>query len=104
MGNFTKVASVQEISPGQSKQVEAGGHTIALFNLGGSFYAIDNTCTHSGGPLAEGFVEEGQVECPWHGARFDVKTGAALTPPAFEGVASYKVRVNGQDVEVELEG
>ena len=102
MGNFVKVATTQELPPGQAKLVEAGGHSIALFNLGGSFYAIDNICTHAGGSLSEGMVEGEQVECPWHGARFDVKTGAALTPPAFENAASYKVRVSGSDIEVEV--
>lgn len=102
MGQFVKVASVSEIPAGQAKRVEAGGKEIALFNVGGTFCAIDNTCTHAGGPLAEGTVEGEQVQCPWHGARFSVKTGAVLTPPAGEGVAAYPVRVNGSDIEIEL--
>jgi len=102
MPEFIKVASASEVPPGQGKCVEAGGRQIALFNVGGTFYAIDNECTHAGGPLAEGMVQGDEVECPWHGAHFSVKTGAALTPPAAEGVAAYKVRVSGADVEVEL--
>jgi len=102
MGKFVKVATTGEIPPGQSKQVETEGRQIALFNLGGTFYAIDNTCSHVGGPLAEGLLEGEEVECPWHGARFNVKTGAALTPPAGAEVASYKVRVSGSDIEVEV--
>ena len=102
MGGFVKVARVEEVLPGQGKTIEAGGVQIALFNVDGAFFAIDNTCTHAGGPLGEGTLEKNQVECPWHGAHFDVKSGEALSPPAFEKVASYKVRVNGSDIEVEL--
>ena len=102
MAEFRKVAKAEEIPPGQGKTVEVGGNQVALFNVGGTFYAINNVCSHAGGSLGEGFVEEDQVECPWHGARFNVKTGEALTPPAFEKVASYKVRVSGPDVEIEL--
>ena len=102
MSSFVKVATVQEIPPGQAKSVEVHDRQIALFNIAGSFYAVDNLCTHAGGPLAEGMLEGSQVECPWHGARFDVKTGSALTAPASESVASYIVRVNGSDIEVEI--
>ncbi|MBI3333236.1 MAG: non-heme iron oxygenase ferredoxin subunit [Candidatus Omnitrophica bacterium] len=102
MGKFIKVATTGEIPPGGAKQVEVEGHSIALFNVEGSFYAVDNTCTHVGGPLAEGMIEADQVECPWHGARFNVKTGAALTPPAAGDLASYKVQVSGSDIEVEV--
>ena len=102
MGTFTKVTTVNEVPPGQAKLVEAGDKQIALFNVGGTFYAIDNVCTHTGGPLAEGMIDGDKVECPWHGAQFDVKSGSALTPPASEGVATYPVRVSGSDVEIEL--
>ncbi len=102
MGNFVKVAKTDVLQEGQGLLIEAQGHQIALFRQGGSYYAIENTCTHAGGPLAEGFIDGEQVECPWHGARFNIKTGAALTPPAAEGVASFPVRVNGSDIEVEL--
>ncbi len=102
MSSFTRVAAVSEIPAGQAKLVEIGGRQIALFNVEGAFYAIDNVCTHAGGPLAEGFLDADKVECPWHGAQFDIKTGAALNPPAVEGVTAYKVRVNGSDIEVEL--
>ncbi|MBI3317884.1 MAG: non-heme iron oxygenase ferredoxin subunit [Candidatus Omnitrophica bacterium] len=102
MGKFVKVASTSDLAAGGAKLVEAEGHTIALFNVNGEFYAIDNTCTHVGGPLAEGMVEGAEVECPWHGAKFNVKTGEVLTPPAGENVASYKVRVSDSDIEIEL--
>ena len=102
MSQYVRIASVTDLPPGQGKLVEVQGREIALFNLGGSFYAIDNTCTHAGGPLAEGTLEGEEVECPWHGAHFNVKTGAVLAPPAGEGVTAYKVRVTGSDIEIEL--
>jgi nitrite reductase/ring-hydroxylating ferredoxin subunit len=102
MPNFVKVAKKSEIADGSAICVEAEGKRIALFNLGGTFYAIDDTCTHQGGPLSEGSVEGEQVVCPWHGARFSIKSGAVCSPPAAENVAKYNVRISGDDVEVEI--
>jgi len=102
MAQFVKVASAGELAPGSTKQVEVDGKTIALFNLDGNYFAIGNDCTHRGGPLAEGFVEGESVTCPWHGAQFNIKTGAVVGPPAAKGVAKYNVRVQGNDVEVEV--
>ena len=104
MGEFVKVATVGQIAPGESRAVEAGGKTIALFNIDGTFYAIDDTCTHRGGPLSEGTVEGTEVTCPWHGAVFDITSGTVLATPAPRDVARYTVRVNGEEIEVELEG
>ncbi len=73
-----------------------------VFNIGGSYYAIESTCPHRGGPLAEGMVTGEEVICPWHGSRFNVKTGAVMTPPAREGVKSFPVRVTGDDVEIDF--
>jgi nitrite reductase/ring-hydroxylating ferredoxin subunit len=81
---------------------EVGGKSIALFNVDGVFYAIDNTCTHRGGPLSEGVLDGKEVTCPWHGAVFDVTTGQVLRPPAPRGISSYRTRVDGEDVEVEV--
>jgi len=103
MGEFVKVATVAEIARGEAKAVEAGGKTIALFNLDGTFYAIDDACTHRGGPLSEGMVVGTEVTCPWHGAVFDITSGAVLAAPAPGDVARYAVRVNGEDIEVEVE-
>ncbi len=102
MAQFTKVASTGDLAPGAAKCVEVVGKKIALFDLEGSFYAIDNTCTHRGGPLCEGEVSGEEVTCPWHGAIYNIKTGAVLGPPAPRGVARYAVRVQGSDVEVEV--
>jgi len=68
----------------------------------GTFYAIGDACTHRGGPLSEGDVSGTTVTCPWHKAQYDLKTGGVLTPPALQGVASYKVVVEGDDVSIEL--
>jgi len=103
MGEFVKVATVAEIARGEAKAVEAGGKTIALFNLEGTFYAIDDTCTYEGGPLSEGIVVGTEVTCPWHGAVFDITSGAVLASPAPRDAARYTVRVNGEDIEVEVE-
>ncbi len=102
MAQFVKVASTGEIAPSSAKQVEVNGKTIALFNFDGNYYALDNECTHRGGPLAEGYVEGESVTCPWHGAQFNIKTGAVLGPPAAKPVTQYNVRVQGNDVEVEV--
>jgi nitrite reductase/ring-hydroxylating ferredoxin subunit len=75
---------------------------VALFNVEGTYYAIGDTCTHRGGPLSEGDVQGTKVTCPWHGAHFDLKTGAVLGPPAQKGVPSYKVTVEGDDIKVEV--
>ncbi|MCH8873871.1 non-heme iron oxygenase ferredoxin subunit [candidate division KSB1 bacterium] len=90
------------MAPGQGKMVEVSGKKIALFNVEGSFYAIDDTCTHRGGPLSEGTIEGEEVECPWHGAHFNIKSGTVTNPPAATGVTKYNVRLNGDDIEIEV--
>ena len=99
---FTKVATVQEVPPGKSKQVKVGNKTVALFNVGGMIHAIDDTCPHRGAPLWEGTLTENEVTCPWHGARFDVTSGAHLCPPAQKGVPSYKVQIVGNEIQVDV--
>jgi nitrite reductase/ring-hydroxylating ferredoxin subunit len=103
MSRPVKIAETKDIVPGTGKVVEAEGHSIALFNVAGTLYAIDNTCTHVGGPLGEGELTAEVVTCPWHGARFNVKTGEVLGPPAHKGVRSFPVQVQGSDVVVELD-
>jgi nitrite reductase/ring-hydroxylating ferredoxin subunit len=100
---FVKVARKSRLPEGgKGTYVEVEGHRITLFNPGGEIHALDDACTHVGGPLSQGFVEEGEVECPWYGSRFDIKTGEVRIFPAREDVATYKVRVTGNDVEVEI--
>ena len=101
---FVRVASIGEIGPGESKRVfpERGEH-IVLCNVGGSYYAIRDACTHDGGMLGLGDLEGGLIECPRHGAKFDVTTGEAVNSPAVRPVQTYPVRIHGDDVEVGLE-
>jgi nitrite reductase/ring-hydroxylating ferredoxin subunit len=102
MGTFHKVIEVNDLAPGSCKGVEVSGQQVALFNIGGTFYAIGNACTHRGGSLSEGEVEGTTVTCPLHGAEFDVTTGKNLTPPAPGEVLSYKVRIEGNDIQIEI--
>lgn len=102
MGDYYDVAALGDIAPGESMLVEAGGKEIALFNCGGEYYALDNDCTHVGGPLSEGEVIGDRVVCPWHGAEYDIKTGEVLGPPADEGVRSYAVRIEDGRILVEI--
>lgn len=102
MATFHKVAGVGEVAPGSGKAVDAGGLQIALFNAGGTFYAIGDACTHRGGSLSEGPLDGTIVTCPLHAARFDVTTGRNLGPPAPREVPSYRVRVEGSEVQVEI--
>jgi nitrite reductase/ring-hydroxylating ferredoxin subunit len=96
------VAKAGEIKPGEAKVVEAGGLEIAVFNVNGTFAAIENTCCHRGGPLGEGDLEGTIVTCPWHGWQFDVTTGACIAPKAGARVKKFEVKVDGGEVKVEL--
>jgi len=100
VASFTKVATVTDIPDGSGKTVEAGGKKIAVFNAGGKFYAIDNTCKHRGGPLGEGELQGTVVVCPWHGWEYDIVTGANLDEPNIK-LGCYPVKVEGNDVLVE---
>lgn len=101
MAEFIKVAKLADLPAGSSMLVEYGLYRIALFNLEGEIYALEDMCTHDGGPLATGRVIDGcQVECPRHGARFDIKTGNALCMPAFMPTPTYEVKIEGDDIMV----
>lgn len=100
MAKFVTVAKVDELPPGEKLLVEADGLLIGLFNVDGEIHAIEDVCTHDGGPLVEGDLEGEQIVCPRHGARFDVTTGKALTMPAFEDVETFEVRVQNGEIQV----
>ena len=100
---FVAVAQVSEVPPGQARVFEVEGLSLALCNVSGTFYAIDNLCTHDDGPLGSGQLLGTAIECPRHGARFDVRTGAVLRMPAVFPVRSYRTRVEGGKVLVEIE-
>jgi 3-phenylpropionate/trans-cinnamate dioxygenase ferredoxin subunit len=93
--DLVKIASVGEVEPGGKMVVEVDDVLVALFNVDGEqYYAVEDVCTHDGGPLADGdMVNTYEIECPRHGARFDIRTGQALCMPAFEPVQSYEVVV-----------
>ncbi len=100
MDDFVSVAKTTDLSDGEIMLVEVGDERIALSRIDGSFYAIGEVCPHAEGPLSEGIVDDEEVECPWHGSRFNVKTGEVTSPPAGEAVARYAVRLEGDDVLV----
>lgn len=102
MPNFIKVANKSDLNPGENKVVNANGTDVALFNVEGEFFAISNTCLHRGGPLGEGFLEGDVVSCPWHGWRFNVKTGQNVVMPNAK-VACYKVKIEMNEVMVALD-
>lgn len=102
-GSRVRVASVGDLAKGEARVVEAGGRMVALFNVDGSLYAMDNACLHRGGPLGEGELEGRVVVCPWHAWRWDVTTGASVNNPAVKMVC-YPVVVEGSGVFVELPG
>ena len=100
MTSWIRVCSRSELLPGEFKIVWDGDVAIAVFNVDGELYAIEDVCTHDGGILTGGPVDGDQVVCPRHGARFSIRTGEALTPPAFEPVAKLPVRVEDGIVQV----
>jgi 3-phenylpropionate/trans-cinnamate dioxygenase ferredoxin subunit len=103
MTTWQTVAKAADVPPERVAVVEIGDHDVAVCNVNGEFYAIDDVCTHDGGALDQGELEGDEIECPRHGARFDVRTGAAVQLPAFEPVETHEVRVEGDDIQVGVE-
>ena len=99
---FVRVGRVGEVPDGRPEVFDVDDRKIAVYRIDGAYYAIDDICTHDGGPLAEGEVEGDEVICPRHGARFSIRTGAALSFPAITPVDTYPVRVEGEDLLVGL--
>ena len=102
MPQFVNVAKVSDIPDQTAKCVDVNDQRICLVNLGGTFYAINDTCTHAEASLSEGQVTGDEIMCPLHMATFSILTGEVTGPPADEDIATYRVRVNGDDVAVEL--
>lgn len=103
MSSWLDVANVDQFPPGTRRVVDVDGTAVAVFNLGGEYFAIRDVCPHDGGELANGKLEGEEIVCPRHGARFSVRTGAVLGPPAYEDVPTYPVRVMQGKVQVESE-
>jgi len=99
---FIPVAEVSELGNGERLIFEVGGEAIALFNIAGDFFAIADVCSHDDGPVAEGELRDQEIACPRHGARFDIKTGEALSLPAVVDIPAYPVRVEGDEILVGL--
>ncbi|MCH8029448.1 MAG: non-heme iron oxygenase ferredoxin subunit [Candidatus Dadabacteria bacterium] len=102
MGKLIEVAKTGDIETGDGIMVEVEDKSIAIFNLDGEFFAIDNTCTHRGGPLSQGDIDGDVVTCPWHGAEFNVKSGDVVSSPAPKGVSTYRVEVEGDTIKIEI--
>jgi 3-phenylpropionate/trans-cinnamate dioxygenase ferredoxin subunit len=103
MADFVKVAKTSDLPPGERIVVEVDDLYIAVFSVGGEFYAIEDVCTHDDGPLAEGELDGYEIECPRHGARFDIRTGKVLSFPAVVDVPWFEVKVEGDDVLVAVD-
>ena len=101
MSDYLFAFEAATLPPGQGRTVHLKGRDLAVFNVDGAFYAIDDTCTHKAGPLGVGLCQAGQVSCPLHGWLFDVRTGQCLTRPD-RPVRTYQVRVHEGDVQVRL--
>ncbi|HET9356677.1 MAG TPA: non-heme iron oxygenase ferredoxin subunit [Nitrososphaeraceae archaeon] len=96
--DFVKVAKTEDVQVSQMMAVEVNDERICLANVNGKYYAIGNVCTHMGGPLAEGKLEDYIVQCPWHGSRFDIRSGKVVRPPAMKPEPTYEVKVESNDV------
>jgi nitrite reductase/ring-hydroxylating ferredoxin subunit len=95
---FAKVADVKDIQPSQMKEVEVNSENICLANVEGKYYAIANICTHLGGPLAQGKLEGYEVRSPWHGSRFDIRTGRVARPPAMRSEPTYEIKIEEDNI------
>src|SRR3984885_5547414 len=100
--SFQRVASSNDIPDGQAKVFEVSQRRLAICHVEGEYFAIDDLCTHDGGPLGEGELDDHQIECPRHGARFDIRSGKALCLPAVMPVCSYKIEVRNDEIWVAL--
>ncbi len=98
---FVRAAKTSEVPAGSIQEIQVGGTTIALANVGGKFYAVNNTCFHRGGPLGQGVLDGNTVTCPWHGWQYDVTTGK-VPQNASVGVDSYPTEVRGDEVFVDI--
>jgi 3-phenylpropionate/trans-cinnamate dioxygenase ferredoxin component len=102
MPRFVEVAKKSQIPENGVIGVVAEGKALVLVSLGGTIYALDDTCPHEAAPLSEGQIEGEEIVCPWHASHFDIKTGRVTMDPAMENIATYKVRLVDDAVEVEL--
>jgi naphthalene 1,2-dioxygenase system ferredoxin subunit len=102
-GGWVRVAGRGELSAGEVIGVEVGGRSIAIYDCDGELFATDNICTHAYACLSDGWLDGTTIECPLHAARFDVRTGEVLDPPATEDLKTYPVRQTGEEIELKLD-
>jgi nitrite reductase/ring-hydroxylating ferredoxin subunit len=100
---FAKAAKVGDVAEGTCKGVTVNGRKLALYKVSGKFYATAEECNHRGGPLSEGSLSANEITCPWHGGKFDVCTGAPLGGPVHKNIEIFPVRVEGDDIEIDVE-
>ncbi len=102
MADFIPICKTSELPDPSKMVVEVEDRLVAVFHVSGAFWAIDDVCTHDGGPLAEGALENHTIACPRHGAKFDIRTGKALTMPATRDTVAHEIKVEGDDVLIRL--
>ena len=100
VSSWIDVVTEDELSPGDVHVVDLGGIEVAVFNVAGQYFAIEDVCTHDGSEISTGCLYDHVIECPRHGARFDVRTGEVLEPPAYESVQTFKVRIENGMIQV----
>jgi nitrite reductase/ring-hydroxylating ferredoxin subunit len=98
------LCAASDVPPGTARKVTVGDITVAVFNLDGDFYATDDTCTHGFASLSEGIIEDGIIECPWHGGAFDIRSGAAVEHPCTVPLRIYRTTLRDGEVWAELDG
>ena len=101
MSEYVSVGRIEDLAQGEGRCVDVNGVEVALFNLGGEFYAIDNNCTHQAGPLCEGDLDGEDVICPWHGWRYNIKTGVSPSHPSVQ-VKNHLVKIENGEVKIAL--
>lgn len=103
MMDWINAFPISELDAGEWRVLELGDDNVAVFNINGEYFAIEDTCTHDGGCLTGGQIEANIIECPRHGAKFDIKTGEALSPPAYEDLQTFAVRLDNGMVQIEYD-
>lgn len=103
MANWINVAPLSEFPMGSRRTIDVDGKAIIIFNHEGNFFAIEDRCSHDDSPLHEGEIEGDEIICPWHGARFCIKTGKVTEPPAYEDIESYETRINDNMLQIRLD-
>ncbi len=100
MSEWVDVVAESALAIGENVVVDVDGVDVAIFNIDGDFYAIQDMCTHDGGEIVSGILDGDEIICPRHGARFCIKTGKVKSPPAYEDIACYEIRLNNERIEV----